>query len=282
MSNNAINFKVFLRDENNLEARRFTVEDASAITNFMFMKEKLQMVFPVLREATFRVTWKDGDGDEITIVTDEDLITAYTEMGGNLKTLYVTILEKNSEPMFVLEDDDGPEIVFDEIPKNEGGHHGFTPRVICDGCNAAITGFRYKCLQCPDFDLCSTCEHKGMHSEHIMMRSNSLDAFGPRCGRRFMHHVMRSLKKAQSAAAKEACRSAKFAHKAFKAQEREEAKAESRAYASTSGAAPGGATAGASGNSSGGGTSGQKGEKCNRGPPPFGGACPMQNIGNLV
>ena len=29
--------------------------------------------------------------------------------------------------------------------------------ITCDGCNNTLPGQRYRCLQCPDMDLCSTC-----------------------------------------------------------------------------------------------------------------------------
>ena len=41
---------------------------------------------------------------------------------------------------------------------------------ICDGCNQPIFGLRYKCLVCPDYDLCEKCEKKALHSEHDMIR----------------------------------------------------------------------------------------------------------------
>ena len=33
-----------------------------------------------------------------------------------------------------------------------------TFRVICDNCQEQIENLRYKCLQCPDYDLCEKCE----------------------------------------------------------------------------------------------------------------------------
>lgn len=42
--------------------------------------------------------------------------------------------------------------------------------VICDGCDAEIHGFRYKCLQCRDYDLCMKCETKHLHPQHSMIR----------------------------------------------------------------------------------------------------------------
>ena len=50
---------------------------------------------------------------------------------------------------------------------DEGQVH---PLVTCDGCEGKVVGSRFKCLVCPDYDLCSTCEGKGLHSQHQLIR----------------------------------------------------------------------------------------------------------------
>lgn len=42
--------------------------------------------------------------------------------------------------------------------------------VICDQCDRDIYGFRYKCMECYDYDLCMDCESKMGHKEHLMLR----------------------------------------------------------------------------------------------------------------
>lgn len=45
--------------------------------------------------------------------------------------------------------------------------------VTCDGCRMyPIVGKRYKCINCPDFDLCDSCEQKCIHN-HPMLRMMS-------------------------------------------------------------------------------------------------------------
>lgn len=42
--------------------------------------------------------------------------------------------------------------------------------IVCDGCDGPIYGFRYKCVQCHDYDLCRHCEARMLHKEHLMIR----------------------------------------------------------------------------------------------------------------
>lgn len=63
--------------------------------------------------------------------------------------------------------------------------------VICDACDNEIYGYRYKCLECPDFDLCMECEPKS-HYQHLMIRiADPNDAeicYKSKLGKRFLRH----------------------------------------------------------------------------------------------
>lgn len=43
------------------------------------------------------------------------------------------------------------------------------PGVTCDGCEGQVAGTRFKCTVCPNYDLCSTCQAKGLHKEHALL-----------------------------------------------------------------------------------------------------------------
>ena len=51
--------------------------------------------------------------------------------------------------------------------------------VSCDICGSKpLVGVRFKCLVCKDYDLCSCCVKKGIHSsEHEMMASSNPHVF---------------------------------------------------------------------------------------------------------
>jgi len=149
----SVSFKVVLKEEN--ELRRFVV-DKEVSTSFSYLQEKLCLVFPQLKQKIFSITWIDEDGDMVTISTDEELIIALTEMAGPVYKLTVNIKsEKKTE---------------DNSSDATQVHLG----VVCDACEKTpITGHRYKCVVCDDFDLCGSCEAAGRHPGHNMIRISS-------------------------------------------------------------------------------------------------------------
>merc|ERR1711862_377741 len=59
---------------------------------------------------------------------------------------------------------------FVKINRDNEHHSYYHKRIICDGCKKnPIFGTRFKCYECPDFDLCQECE-KPMHKHHVMLR----------------------------------------------------------------------------------------------------------------
>eukprot|EP00091_Calanus_sinicus_P024673 TRINITY_DN8998_c0_g1_i2.p1 TRINITY_DN8998_c0_g1~~TRINITY_DN8998_c0_g1_i2.p1 ORF type:complete len:146 (-),score=35.47 TRINITY_DN8998_c0_g1_i2:114-551(-) len=53
------------------------------------------------------------------------------------------------------------------------------PGIICFCCHQQVKGFRYKCVICPNYDMCGSCESKAMHPAHDMVRIPSPRSYPP-------------------------------------------------------------------------------------------------------
>lgn len=156
----ALSVKAYLNpDTNQQEIRRFAI-DEGASASYAYLAKKIEQVFPIVRGKIFKLFWKDADNEMITFSSDEELIEALGSISGYVFRVFVKVDgtlkqdETFSGDNRSSSDQPGP------------AHTG----VVCDGCNKSIFGIRFKCVVCPDFDLCLTCETKGLHNDHEMLR----------------------------------------------------------------------------------------------------------------
>merc|ERR1712226_1280932 len=174
----SVSFKVSLLKENGekSEVRRFVVpQDCSS--SLIYLKEKIRTTFNLGR-SNCKVSWKDEDSDDVTIETDEELLIALQELVGPVYKLQVVKTEDFIPDHHARNGNDNQ-----ENQKQDGEvHYG----VSCDGCDGPVQGFRYKCMVCPDYDLCGLCEAKGLHPGHNMIRIASPESIWPR---HFMNHL---------------------------------------------------------------------------------------------
>jgi len=149
----AVSVKAYLSFESeNQEIRRFSIpEDVSA--SYDYLVEKIKQVYPSLLRKEFKLYWRDTDGEFVVFSSDEELVMALGSSEGDNFRIYIEEIEKGT-------DSDG-------VPQEKKTKH---PGVVCDVCDKEISGSRFKCLSCPDYDLCSGCESKGFHPEHQMLR----------------------------------------------------------------------------------------------------------------
>jgi len=156
------------------EVRRFMI-DKSVSTSFEYLVEKIKTVFPSIRNKLVKISWIDEDGDNVIIGNDEELMIALTEMAGPLYKINITVKDVAGG-------------CGNGADAGEAGEEH--PGVNCDGCEGPVRGYRYKCLVCPDYDLCSVCERKKIHSGHNMIRMSSAQGTWP-------HHLFRKINRMQ-------------------------------------------------------------------------------------
>lgn len=145
-------YKIYLQnhDSTTKEIRRFKTNKVEF--DFKEFCQKMKGFFSDLRDGNFSVSWKDFEGDEIIISCNEEFKLATESMHGDICRLYIKLTSQNQEP---------------STSQSEKVIH---PSISCDSCNGNIVGYRYKCIQCEDYDLCSQCEAKNLHSNHYMIR----------------------------------------------------------------------------------------------------------------
>ncbi|XP_074068285.1 sequestosome-1-like isoform X1 [Macrotis lagotis] len=145
------------KEEAAREIRRFTLEALDGPGRCETLLRRVAEVFPALRPGGFQAYYRDEDGDLIAFSTDEELSMGMRYIKDDLFRIYIK--EKKE-----CRREHRPPCA-QEMPPPNMVH----PNVICDGCNGPVVGSRFKCSICPDYDLCSTCEGKGLHKEHNMI-----------------------------------------------------------------------------------------------------------------
>ncbi|XP_074011785.1 sequestosome-1 isoform X2 [Numenius arquata] len=165
----ALTVKAYLlgKEEATREIRRFSLPLPA---RYQTIHDRVAELFQGLLRAgpppAFRMHYKDEDGDLIAFSTDEELDMAMPYVQDGVFRVYI---KEKKECRREHRSQCSQE------PPRDMVH----PNVICDGCEGPVVGARFKCTVCPDYDLCSTCEGKGIHKEHnmVMFQSPLLNPF---------------------------------------------------------------------------------------------------------
>lgn len=126
------------------------------------LKNKLSNQLPNLNSKTFELFWTDSDGDQVSIHNDSALAIAMSEMETD-PVMKLTVKVQGLKPSVTA--------------SHIGSLH---EDVKCNLCEKEIRGFRYKCVVCPNLDLCGLCESQGFHEEHNMIRLASPETLFPK------------------------------------------------------------------------------------------------------
>ncbi|KAM9741511.1 LOW QUALITY PROTEIN: sequestosome-1 [Menidia menidia] len=174
----AVTVKAYLlgKDEQVKEIRRFAV-DQDVSCSFEYLSKKTAAVFSNLNGGHFQMFYKDEDGDLVAFSSDDELMMGLGCMKDATFRLFVKEKKEHRRdfPLHAF-----PPFVFGRPPPPGGPHApppgaphapppALHPNVTCDGCEGPVVGTRFKCSVCPNYDLCSTCQARGAHTQHALL-----------------------------------------------------------------------------------------------------------------
>ncbi|XP_074148459.1 sequestosome-1 isoform X2 [Sminthopsis crassicaudata] len=155
------------KEEAAREIRRFILELPDGPGGCDLLLQRVAQVFPALRPGGFQAYYRDEDRDLIAFSSDEELCMGMCYVKEGLFRIYIKEKKECKREHRPSSAQEAPSTVVH-------------PNVICDGCNGPVVGNRFKCTICPDYDLCSSCESKGLHKEHNMVIfQNPITAYQP-------------------------------------------------------------------------------------------------------
>jgi len=156
------------------EIRRISLPDGPKYDQLI---ANVQSLFDSLG-GNWTLKFKDDEGDLISITNDLELEEALSASKGGILRLQLIVNEekipaqtpKEPEPSTTEESNTSKRKAetTSEPHQSEPVHS----HVFCDACKAPVRGIRYKCANCPDYDLCQRCENKGgAHDpEHLFLK----------------------------------------------------------------------------------------------------------------
>lgn len=142
-------------EEQHPEIRRFSIDISPRNDAYQALETTIAQLNNNYVQGQFTLQYVDEDNDRITFSSDGEFRAAINQIGnGTVMKIFVKPKAKPAASASA------------SASTNSYVHLG----VVCDGCNGSVIGNRFKCMQCPDYDLCQSCSDKNVHPAHNMMK----------------------------------------------------------------------------------------------------------------
>jgi len=154
------------------EMRRVPIGVEGKPEDYDDLLSAIRVTFPTTEGATLTVTWKDEDGDTITMSSHAEFAEAMKSMSKGVPKFLVAA--KTTSPTSQTQASSA--LPSNPAPENNTVHDD----VECDGCGMhPIIGVRYKSTFRENYDLCGKCESTLKPTEPMAKLTSKADASTP-------------------------------------------------------------------------------------------------------